>query len=448
MPISDQTPTFNLKVVAQETGLKPDTLRAWERRYGLPEPARTSGRHRVYSQRDIDTIKWLMARQEEGLSISRAVELWHSLEAEGQDPLESMAFPAGEPLTRDRPGAGELAAGATVATLRDAWITACLDFDEPTAEASLTQAFALYPPEMVCMEIMQKSLSHLGELWYQGGATVQQEHFASALITRRLNTLIAATPAPTRPKRIIIGCPAGEDHTFGPLLLTLMLRRRGWDALYLGANVPMARFKETLQSIKPHLVVLTAQQLYTAASLLEMARFLQDEGVLLAFGGLIFNRLPALCQRVPGHFLGERLEQAAQAAEDVLIQNPPTRTVTPAPAAYQQTLDHYRRQHVILEAHVWQILQDQAMPHEYLVMANEYLARDIMATLALGDLNFLDPEIVWVKNLLGNYDMPPAALEQYLRAYHAAAQAHLDERGRPIVEWLARVSRGAGVDDD
>ncbi len=31
----DTTPTYNLKVVVQETGVKPDTLRAWERRYGL-----------------------------------------------------------------------------------------------------------------------------------------------------------------------------------------------------------------------------------------------------------------------------------------------------------------------------------------------------------------------------------------------------------------------------
>ena len=32
------TPTYNLKVIIQETGIKPDTLRAWERRYGLPVP--------------------------------------------------------------------------------------------------------------------------------------------------------------------------------------------------------------------------------------------------------------------------------------------------------------------------------------------------------------------------------------------------------------------------
>ncbi len=52
-----KTPIFNMKVVVEETGIKPDTLRAWERRYGLPEPNRTQGGHRLYSQYDIDMLK-------------------------------------------------------------------------------------------------------------------------------------------------------------------------------------------------------------------------------------------------------------------------------------------------------------------------------------------------------------------------------------------------------
>ena len=63
MSETTETPIYNLKVVVQETGIKPDTLRAWERRYGLPNPARTEGGHRLYSQYDIDTLKWLSARQ-------------------------------------------------------------------------------------------------------------------------------------------------------------------------------------------------------------------------------------------------------------------------------------------------------------------------------------------------------------------------------------------------
>ncbi len=73
-------PIFNLKAVVKETGIKPDTLRAWERRYGMPAPQRTTGGHRLYSQRDVDLLHWLLARQAEGMSISRAVEMWENRE--------------------------------------------------------------------------------------------------------------------------------------------------------------------------------------------------------------------------------------------------------------------------------------------------------------------------------------------------------------------------------
>ena len=83
----NQAATYNLKAVMHETGLAADTLRAWERRYGLPLPQRTRGGHRLYSERDIHVIKWLMRRQAEGLSISRAVGEWNKLISSGTDPL-------------------------------------------------------------------------------------------------------------------------------------------------------------------------------------------------------------------------------------------------------------------------------------------------------------------------------------------------------------------------
>ncbi|MFU8773811.1 MAG: MerR family transcriptional regulator, partial [Anaerolineales bacterium] len=73
--MDENSPIYNLKVVVSETGVKPETLRAWERRYGFPKPKRSSGGHRLYTLRDVRTINWLIERQKEGLSISRAVEL-------------------------------------------------------------------------------------------------------------------------------------------------------------------------------------------------------------------------------------------------------------------------------------------------------------------------------------------------------------------------------------
>ena len=80
-------PLYNLNLVVNETGVKADTIRAWERRYKLPLPARTPGGHRLFSAYDIATIQWLSGKQNEGMSISRAVKLWEDIRAKNQDPL-------------------------------------------------------------------------------------------------------------------------------------------------------------------------------------------------------------------------------------------------------------------------------------------------------------------------------------------------------------------------
>jgi DNA-binding transcriptional MerR regulator len=440
---SNQTPTFNLKVVVRETGLKPDTLRAWERRYGLPQPERTAGGHRLYSQRDIDTLKWLVARQQEGLSISRAVEMWRKLEAEGKDPLQSMTVtppPVGEVVS-------PTPAGDVLKNLRQAWVSASLAFNEGQAKQVLSQAFALYPVDTVCFEVLQKGLAEVGEGWYHGEVTVQQEHFVSELAVRRIETLLASTPPPVRPGHILVGCPPEEEHIFSSLLLTLLLRRRGWNVLYLGANVPPMRMEVTINSTNPRLVIMAAQHLPTAATLLEMSQLFQKVRVPLAFGGLIFNRVPALQSRIPGYFLSEQLEHAPLRLEQWLASPgslPPVIETKVAEEAYQQALAHYQQQRGMIEAAVWQELRQTNGLVELLPNVNRYLARYISAALTLGDLNFLNEDFVWVEELLHHYSLPTELLYRYLRAYRQAAETHLDERGTPIINWLTRFKKEDG----
>ncbi len=344
MAMSKEGPYFNLKAVVQQTGLKPDTLRAWERRYGLPTPQRSSGGHRLYARHDIETLKWLIARQQEGLSIARAVDLWRQIEAEGQNPLATPASPVPLPAPP--------ALGATLIELREDWISACLAYDEQRSEQALAQAFALYSPETVVLGLLQAAMSRVGDKWYRGEATVQQEHFCSALANRRLEALIMASPPPTRPGRILTACPPQERHIFGLLLLTFLLRRRGWDVIYLGANVPVERLETTLAVTSPHLVVMAAQRLTSAASLLDAARFLQAEGVPLAYGGLIFNLLPALHARVPGHFLGERLDSAPDAVESLMAAAHLPAQTEPPSGTFTIAREHFEERRGLIEAKV------------------------------------------------------------------------------------------------
>lgn len=430
-----KAPAYNLKVVMQETGIKADTLRAWERRYGLPVPERTSGGHRLYSQYDIETIKWLHARQAEGLRINRAVNLWRRMQDSDQDPL--LALPVEEIQTPVV--AGELISGEILDEMKENWIAACMVFDEPSAENILAQAFARYPLETVCLEILRKGLSEIGNLWYSGESTVQQEHFASSLAIRRLDALLAAAPAPTRKGRILIGCPAGEEHVFSALMVTLLLRHHGYDVIYLGANVPLAQLGKTITSTQPTLVVLTAQQLTSAAALYEVALFLHRKKVRLGYGGLIFNLLPGLRKRIPGHFLGETLEQAVQEIELLITSQVETPEMESVPEIYQIAQRQFNQKQPLIEAYLFEQLQKNGMQEHHLEIASDFLVNDIQAGLILGDMEFLQFEIDWIKSLLENHNIPEDLLLHYLVLYKQASEANLSEAGQPIINWLDRM---------
>ena len=434
------TPAFNLKVVLKETGIAADTLRAWERRYGLPMPQRSAGGHRLYSQRDIETIKWLMKRQSEGLSISRAVDLWNEQLASGSDPLAG--------LTPSGPTSGSVnlvpyqAPDTTLDSLRAQWIEACLNFSESNTEQILNQAFSIFPVEAVCIEVIQKGMSEIGDLWYENRSSVQQEHFASGLAVRRLDALLSASPAPTRGQTIIVGCPPDEWHTLTPLLLALLLRRRGLNVLYLGANVPIQQFTTTVRTAGANLVVLVAQHLVSAATLRHTSLALARQKIPVAFGGRIFTLRPDLSGSIAGHFLGNDLPTALEEVELILdgkLRKPNPREVTQDYAAAHQAFLSKRPQ---IEMTLRQSLEPLAISPEDIQTATHFLGENIQAALQLGDLAHVSAEIDWLQGLLRSHGSSDNQLASFLQTYSNAVDQSIDGQGKPIFEWIeAEVQR-------
>ena len=424
MPATKTSPTYNLGAITRETGLNADTLRAWERRYKLPQPARSAGGQRLYSPRDLEILKWLISRQNEGLRISQAAKLWHNQVAEGLNPLE-------EENQKKTPTPMPLVIGGNLATYKSQWVSACKSFNEVEAEQIVSEAFSQYAPEIVCFEVLFAGLSEIGDAWYRGEASVQQEHFASALVARRLNTLISGAPLPNRTERIVVATPSNDEHTLSSLLITFLLRRSGWDVIYLGADVPLENFGTTIESLQPDLVILTAQQLIAAASLLDLANELERLHIPLAFGGLIFNHIPALRERIPGNFLGEEIDKVVIKVEQFL-QNPPKKEEQPAPNG-SPSVARFRSIMPKIESRV----QEEIAANPKLGSAHSrFFSRDILAALKLGELDLLNNDMDWVRGLLTNYGIPDEALREFFQIYYQAIGEFLESPDEPILRWL------------
>jgi methanogenic corrinoid protein MtbC1 len=321
--------------------------------------------------------------------------------------------------------------------MRTRWIEACLEFSESAAEQILNQAFSMFPVEAVCLHVLQRGMSEIGERWYMNRANVQQEHFASGLAMRRLDALLSASPTPTRNQTVVVGCPAGEWHTFTPLLLSLFLRRRGLNVIYLGANVPSEQFSNSVKDLHVDLVVLVAQQLITAATLQHAANALSSQKIPVAFGGRIFSIHPELPKHISGHFLGHTLPEAIDYIETMLSHK--TKPVdalvaSPAHTAAHQAFESKRGQ---IEMTFKQLVDPLAIAPEDIKTGIHFLGENLTAALQLGDTSYVSTEVDWLKVLLKTHATDPQHLIHFMETYSQAVNQNINGQGKPIFEWLA-----------
>ena len=105
--------------------------------------------------------------------------------------------------------------------------------------------------------------------------------------------------------------------------------------------------------MKPNLVILTAQQLHTAANLFEMSQTLLQERMPLAFGGLIFNQIPEVAKLIPGYFLGENLEDALKMVEEIMTSLRIKLAQRTVGQEYRAALLHFQERRAHVEAELW-----------------------------------------------------------------------------------------------
>ena len=310
-------PVYTTRAVVLRTGVPADTFRAWERRYGLPAPARTEGNQRRYSDWDVATIAWLREQTRAGLTISQAVRLYQTRQVTPTDAA------GGAPPERADVALG---AGGHMIGYRDEFVDALASFDAVAATRVVAEALTMVPVEDVCLHVLQTALDEIGRRWERGAIGVGAEHFASAFVVRKLGALFDLSQPEQGRGPIVACCPEGELHEVGLLLTCLFLSRRGYRIVYLGANLPLDDLVQAVRRLRPPLVVLSAATPETARLLAAASRELRsrcatpaDPRPGVGFGGLVFVERPELRADVDGVFLGRRADEAVEAVDRLLI---------------------------------------------------------------------------------------------------------------------------------
>ncbi len=215
---------------ARRVGVNPELLRAWERRYGLLRPVRSSGGFRLYTDEDAERVARMRRALDEGLSAAEA---------------------ARAALERGQPSEGLLddAAARLLAAIER--------YDEAAAHALLDETLAAFGLEAVLRDVILPTLTQVGLKWEKGTLEISHEHFASNLIRGRLLSLARLWGRGGGPLAVL-ACAPGETHDISLLAFGLLLRSHGWRILFLGADTPIPTLTHTVTETRPTLAVLTS----------------------------------------------------------------------------------------------------------------------------------------------------------------------------------------------
>lgn len=311
-------PKYTIKSVAAQTGIRPVTLRAWERRHEVLTPHRSDNRYRLYSDRDVAILRWLKKRIDEGVSISNAISELRSMTRNGVWPEAVPTMPAVERVRPDTPPE----------VYADQLYKALIKHDEARSGEIVKEVLAGYDIMTVCTQIFGPALVEIGEAWYRGDIRITTEHFASSYLRGKLLTLLQSYPSRRGAPHLLIGGAPTEQHEIGALMMAVLLRSEGYRVEYLGPDIPLDDLVDYARYEKPNMIILSASMESAALELRRMQEKVNRlrPTPLFGYGGSAFNYKPELRKQIAGIFLGETLDQAVEKVGELLSH---TRKVSP-----------------------------------------------------------------------------------------------------------------------
>ena len=214
---------FSIKDLENLSGVKAHTIRAWEQRYALLNPNRSSTNIRTYGGEDLKKLLNVALLLERGLKISKIAGL--SPKQLGQMVAEgpSVSDEGGEALAKQR--------------LKLAMMT----YDEVLFRGTMQECVDRLTFDGAVLNVALPFLAEVGVLWLTDTICPAHEHFMSNLLRQMLFAEIHNAPIPQpeeKGKVIVLYLPEREIHDISLLFLHHLCRSARRQSVFLGQSVP------------------------------------------------------------------------------------------------------------------------------------------------------------------------------------------------------------------
>ena len=110
----------------------------------------------------------------------------------------------------------------------------------------------------IYLELFQKSLYEIGELWERNQISVATEHLATSITESAMGLMQPLLFARERVgKKAVVSCVTNEFHQVGGKMVADIFEMHGWDGYFLGANTPLVDLLKMLDEKKPNILCLS-----------------------------------------------------------------------------------------------------------------------------------------------------------------------------------------------
>lgn len=234
---------FTIKDLENLSGIKAHTIRIWEQRYSFLKPHRTQTNIRYYSSDELKTLLNIALLNKYGYKISHIDKM-------GPDEIRGKLQGLSQPEAQQERLVNEL--------LQD-----MIDLDIDAFEQVLNEHISVRGIDRTIHQLIFPFLDKIGVLWLSNHINPAQEHLVSNIIRQKLMVGIDSVESHVIvDKLIVLFLPENEHHELGLLYMYYLLKSRGVQVIYLGANVPLRDLEFICSLKKPdylytHLTVIT-----------------------------------------------------------------------------------------------------------------------------------------------------------------------------------------------
>jgi MerR family transcriptional regulator, light-induced transcriptional regulator len=149
------------------------------------------------------------------------------------------------------------------------------------------------PIQTIYEQLIRTALYTVGELWEHNQITVAEEHLATSVSEAIMNELFAKIISRERlQKKALLACVENEYHQVGIKMVADIFEMKGWDALFLGANVPVKELIAYAGKKQPDLIALSVSIYFHMPALIQMIHEIRTAFPVLPLlvGGQAFRR--------------------------------------------------------------------------------------------------------------------------------------------------------------